>query len=200
MPRSSRSDQRFFGDVRNFTRDLFLAALGVAHVQLELLDVDRRIDVLLHQSLGENDCVLEVVSVPRHERHGDVAPSASWPNSVDGAVGENFAGLHLLAGAHDRTLVDRGVLVRAPVLLELVAVVLREARERTVDSFLLPSRSAGPVSTMISSAVTLVTVPGAVRDDRLRLNRARPSPRVRCRRAACADSEAERPAAACSIP
>ena len=65
-------DQRLLGDVRDFARDLFLAALGVADVQLELLDVDRRVDVVLHQALGEHDGVLEVVAVPRHERDGDV--------------------------------------------------------------------------------------------------------------------------------
>ena len=83
--------QRLFGDVRDLARDLFLPALGVADVQLELLDVDRRVDVVLHQALGEHDGVLEVVPVPRHERDDHVgaerqlapvgaAPSATiWP-------------------------------------------------------------------------------------------------------------------------
>ena len=127
-------EQRFFRDVRNFTRDLFLAALGIANVQLELLDVDRRIDVVLHQSLGQHDGILEVVAVPRHERHGHVRAERELALLGRGAVGQHVAGLHLLALAHERTLVDRRVLVGSPVLLEAVAVVLREPRQRTIAS------------------------------------------------------------------
>jgi hypothetical protein len=61
------------GDVGDLAGDLLLAPLGVADVQLELLDVDRRIDVVLDQPLAQDDRVLEVVPVPGHERHQDVA-------------------------------------------------------------------------------------------------------------------------------
>ena len=86
-------DQRLLGDVRNFARDLFLAALGVADVQLELLDVDRRVDVVLHQALGEHDGVLEVVAVPRHERDGDVRAERQLAHLGAGAVGQHVARL-----------------------------------------------------------------------------------------------------------
>src|ERR1700738_3354972 len=125
--------QRLLGDVRNLSRDLFLAALGVAHVQLELLDVDRRIDVVLHQSLGEHDRVLEVVSVPRHERHGDVGSERELSHFRRRTVSENLSLLHLLPGLHDRALVQRGVLVGAPVLLESITIVLGKSRERPVS-------------------------------------------------------------------
>src|SRR6266567_318020 len=36
----------------------------IAHVELELLDVDRRIQVVLHHALRQEDLVLEVVHVP----------------------------------------------------------------------------------------------------------------------------------------
>ena len=97
MPRSSRSSSASSDDVRNFARDLFLTALRVADVQLELLDVDRRIDVVLHQALGEHDGVFEVVAVPRHERDGDVRAERELPHLGRRAVGEHVAGLHLLA-------------------------------------------------------------------------------------------------------
>ena len=71
---------------------------------------------------------------PYHGMNATVTlePSASCPISVRGAVGQHIALLHALAEPHERTLVDRRVLVGAPVLLETVAVVLREARERTI--------------------------------------------------------------------
>ena len=139
-------EQRFFRDVRNFTRDLFLTALRVADVQFELLNVDRRIDVVLHQALGEHDGIFEVVAVPRHERHGDVRAERELTLLGRGAVGQHVAGLDLLALHDERTLVDRGVLVGSPVLLETVAVVLRETRERTIAvclRFLLRRNRAG---------------------------------------------------------
>ena len=84
-------DQRLFGDVRDLARDLFLTALRVADVQLELLDVDRRVHVVLHQALGEHDGVLEVVAVPRHEGDGHVGAERELALLGRGAVGEHVA-------------------------------------------------------------------------------------------------------------
>ena len=63
-----------FADVRDVARDLFLAELGVAGDALELLDVDRGEDVVLGDALGDEDRVLEVVALPRHERDEHVLP------------------------------------------------------------------------------------------------------------------------------
>ena len=60
--------ERFLADVRDVARDLFLAELGVAGDALELLDVNRGEDVVLDERLGDEDRVLEVVAIPRHER------------------------------------------------------------------------------------------------------------------------------------
>src|SRR3954449_12935026 len=60
------------GDVRDVPGDLLGAQLGVTGVDLVLLDVDRGEDVVLHQALGEDDRVLVVVALPRHERHQQV--------------------------------------------------------------------------------------------------------------------------------
>ena len=57
-----------FADVRDVAGDLFLAELRVAGDALELLDVDRGEDVVLGDALGDEDRVLEVVALPRHER------------------------------------------------------------------------------------------------------------------------------------
>ena len=60
-------DQRLFGHVRDLARDLLHPALGVPHVELELLEVDRGQRVVLRQPLADDDGVLEIVPVPRHE-------------------------------------------------------------------------------------------------------------------------------------
>ena len=100
-------------DVRDVARDLFLAELGVAGDALELLDVDRGEDVVLGDALGDEDRVLEVVALPRHERDEHVLPERELAHVACRAVGEDVARLHLLARADDRLLVDAGVLVRA---------------------------------------------------------------------------------------
>src|SRR2546422_6913312 len=48
-----------------------------SHVQLELLNVDGRVHVVLHQALRQYDGVLEVVPVPRHERDHHVGARRS---------------------------------------------------------------------------------------------------------------------------
>ena len=53
-------------------------------------------------------------------------------------VGEHVALLDALAQAHDRTLVDRRVLVRSPVLLQAIAVVL--VSHRMPDVFAVADR------------------------------------------------------------
>ena len=65
--------QRLFADVRDVAGDFLLAELGVAGHDLELLDMDRGEDVVAHDALGDQDRILEVVAVPRHERDEHVA-------------------------------------------------------------------------------------------------------------------------------
>ena len=90
------------GDVRDVPGDLLGAELGVAGVDLVLLDVDRGEDVVLHQALDEDDRVLVVVALPRHERHEQVL--AERHLAVVGArtVGDDLAGLDPVALVDDR--------------------------------------------------------------------------------------------------
>ena len=63
--------QRLLRAVRDVARDLLVAQLGGAGVDLVLLDVDRGELVVLHEPLRDDDRVLEVVALPGHE--GDEA-------------------------------------------------------------------------------------------------------------------------------
>src|SRR5580692_5765306 len=65
--------ERLFRNVRNVAGDLLRPELGVAGHHFELFDVDRGEDVVLDDALGEQDRVLEVIAVPRHERDQGVA-------------------------------------------------------------------------------------------------------------------------------
>ena len=123
--------QGFLTHVRDVARDFFGPELGVAGGDLELLDVDRGEDVFLQHLLGDQDRVLEVVAVPGHESHEDVAAQRHLALVGRGAVGDDVAGLDLLAVLHDRLLVEAGVIVRAHELAQLVHVdvVLRVGLE-----------------------------------------------------------------------
>src|SRR3546814_13016199 len=102
-PRSTRTDtlfpyttlfrsQRVLADVGDVAGDLLLAQLGVAGHHLELLDVDRGEDVVAHDALGDQDGVLEVVALPRHEGDQHVAAERQLAQAGRGAVGDELAG------------------------------------------------------------------------------------------------------------
>src|SRR3546814_3112463 len=77
-------------------------------LHLELLDVDRGEDVVAHDALGDQDGVLEVVALPRHEGDQHVAAERQLAQAGRGAVGDDLAGRHLVAHLHQRALVDAG--------------------------------------------------------------------------------------------
>ena len=103
-------------DVGDVARDLFLAELGVAGDALELLDVHRGEDVVLDDALADQDQVLEVVTLPRHERDQHVLAERELAHLGSGTVGQHVAGLDHFARPDDRLLVVASALVRALVL------------------------------------------------------------------------------------
>ena len=117
--------QRLFRDVRDVARDFLRPELGVARHHLEFLDVDRGEDVVADDPLGEQDGVLEVVAVPRHERDEHVAAERQIAEIGRRTVGDDLALDHAVADLHQRTLRDAGRLVRALELLQPVDVDAR---------------------------------------------------------------------------
>ena len=105
--------QEVLGDVGEVTGDLLLAELRVAGVDLVLLDVDRGEDVVLHEVLAEDDRVLEVVALPRHERHEEVLAERELAVLGRGTVGDDLADLDAVARVDDDALVVRRALVGA---------------------------------------------------------------------------------------
>src|SRR5580692_3044879 len=121
--------QHGLADVRNVACDFFRSQLGVAGFELVLLDVDRGVIVVFDQLFGDQGCVFEVVSAPRHE--GDQHVAAEGQLAMIGArtVGDYLPLGDSLAFDDDRLLVDAGVLVGALELHELVNVATNFAGE-----------------------------------------------------------------------
>ena len=115
--------QDLLGDVRDVPGDLLGAELRVAGVDLVLLDVDRGEDVVLHQALAEDDRVLVVVALPRHERDEQVAPERHLATVGRGTVGDDAAGLEPVALVDDDDLVVARALVGARELGDPVGLV-----------------------------------------------------------------------------
>ena len=114
--------QERIGDVRDVARDFFRSELGVARFDFELFDVDRGVVVILDQFFADQDGVLEVAAAPWHERHEHVPAERQLALIGARPVRDDVTHLHLLALAHDRLLIDAGVLIRPLELGELVNV------------------------------------------------------------------------------
>src|SRR5690606_11715199 len=123
-PRLVEVLERFLADVGDVAGDLFLAELGVTGDALEFLDVDRRVHVLADQPLRDQDRVLEVVALPGHERDQQVLAERELAPLGRSAVGDDVAALDPIADVDDRLLVERGVLVGAPELDQVVDIGL----------------------------------------------------------------------------
>src|SRR6478735_5659306 len=111
-----------FADVRDVLGDLFLAQLRVARDALELLDVNRGVDVLLGDALADEDRVFEVVALPGHERDDHVLTERELTHVRRRTVGKHVTLLHVFARADDRLLVVAGALVGALVLGQVIDV------------------------------------------------------------------------------
>ena len=106
---------RLLAHVRNIRRELLDAALRVAHLHDVLIDVHRREDVLALDALRNHDGILEVVTLPGHERHLQVAAQGQLAVLRRVALGQDLSARHLLARQHDGLERDRRILVRTAV-------------------------------------------------------------------------------------
>ena len=84
-------------DVRDIASDLFGSELCIAGLDLELLDVDRRVVVVLDEPLGNEDRVLKVVTTPGHECHKHVSAECQFAAVGTRPVGDDLAFLDAFA-------------------------------------------------------------------------------------------------------
>src|ERR1017187_1769857 len=114
--------QETVGDVGNVAGDFLRSQLGVARFDFEFFNVDRSVVVFLDQLLGDQDGVFEVVPAPRHESHQHVASQGQFAHVGTRTVRQHRTLRHALPHAHNRLLIDAGILVASLELGELVDV------------------------------------------------------------------------------
>ena len=72
--------------------------------------------ILFNYSLRDQNRVLEVVTIPGHERDTHVLAQCQFTEINRRTIRQNIAALHRVTDTDNRTLVNAGVLVRALVL------------------------------------------------------------------------------------
>src|SRR4051794_5062562 len=107
-------------EVGDVSGDLLRAELGVAGIHLVLVDVDRGQHVVFDQTLAEDDRVLEVVTLPRHQGDEQVLAERELAMIGRRAVGDDRALHDLVAFLDQRAVVDARVLVAAAELAQRV--------------------------------------------------------------------------------
>ncbi len=84
--------------------------------------MDRGESIFFHHALRNQDRVLEVVSVPRHECDAHILTKSQFAGVDRRSVCKNVAPADFIPFAHQRPLTDAGILIRARVLGEIVDI------------------------------------------------------------------------------
>ncbi len=101
-----------FADIGNIAGDLLGAELGIAGLDFKLLDVNGSVIVFLDQLLTDQDGVLKVVASPRQESHQHIAAQRQLAAIGAGAIRQHLSLADAISHAHQRLLVNAGILVR----------------------------------------------------------------------------------------
>ena len=113
--------RRFLADVRNVRSQLLDAALRIADLHDILVDMHRRENIVAHHALRNHDGILEIVSLPRHERHLQVTSESQLAVLGRIAFGQNLARHDLLTLADNRLERHRRTLVRLAIARQHVS-------------------------------------------------------------------------------
>ena len=117
--------QCIFADIRDIAGNFFSAELGVTGYSFELFNMDRGINIVFHQFLGDHDRILEVVTAPRHQGHQHVTTQSQFTQISRRAIGDNVALGYDFTGFDQRTLVKAGVLVGAAIFEQTIDIDAR---------------------------------------------------------------------------
>ena len=83
------------------------------------------VTLILDQALGNQDGVLEVITVPRHESDHQVLPQRQFSQVRRRAVSQHISPGYHVAGLDQGLLVDTGVLVGTGILDQVIDIDTR---------------------------------------------------------------------------
>ncbi len=111
-----------FCQIADVACDFLVTQFGIAGNHGQLFDMDRRITIVRHHFFGNQNRILKVVAIPRHERDQHVLAQCQFAQVSRRTIGQYVATRNVITTLDDRTLVDVGVLVRTRVLDQVVDV------------------------------------------------------------------------------
>ena len=107
-------------DVGDVVGQLLHTALGIAYLEIVLIDVDGGKEVLADEALIDDDCVLVVVSLPRHVSGEDITSKGELTTLSGEALCKDLPGGDAVALHNDRALVYGGTLIGTTPLGEVI--------------------------------------------------------------------------------
>ena len=103
---------RLFRYIRDVGGELLHTALGVTHFEQLLNDMHRGVHILADDTLGENDSILVVITLPRNIRNLEVLTQREFTGLCSISFGQDLSLLNLVSLANKRMKVDGRILVR----------------------------------------------------------------------------------------
>ena len=103
-----------FRHIRDIAGEFFASQFRLANFHFVFFQVDTREHVVTHQLFADDDRILEVVPVERHEGDETVSSQCQFALARGRTVGQNLTGFNFFAFA------DEGFLVQASSFVELV--------------------------------------------------------------------------------
>ena len=100
-----------FAQRADIAGNLFGAELGVARHDRQFLDMDRGVTVVGDDAFRDQNRILVVVAIPRHERHQHVLPERQLAHVGRRTIGDDVSLGDHIAAPNQRPLVDVGVLI-----------------------------------------------------------------------------------------
>ena len=122
-----KAAKRVFTHIWNIAGDVFWSKLRVAGHYFEFFDMDRCEHIVFHDTLGDQDRIFVVISVPRHKRDEAVLAQCEFTQFSRRTISNNVASFDYVTDLHQRLLVDASILVGALEFLQRVNVYARLA-------------------------------------------------------------------------
>ena len=95
----------FFTNIRNITSDFFRTELGVTRSHFELVDMNRCKDVILDDLFRDQNRILEIITIPRHEGHENVTTNGQLAILSRSTIRKDLAFLYGLSARNNWLLI-----------------------------------------------------------------------------------------------
>ena len=112
----------FLSGIWDITGDFLRSQFGVPGSDLEVLDMDGRVDVIFNHPFVNQDGIFEIIAIPGHERDQHVSTQGKFAGIGARPISQHLPNLYLVAFFHNGLLVEASACVRTKIFSERVVV------------------------------------------------------------------------------